>query len=369
MISRRDLLILGAAAATNSLVPRNALAQATSTLVEAAKAAGQSRVVMIGGGAGAYGKLMNELFFQPFTKETGIEVTTVQIGYGEAIPRLKAMAQVNNIEWDTMSLPFELALSSDFKPYFEDFGKTCEELPAVGMHGIEGSCFGTAVLWDPGGSVLTYVEREFPNGGPTNWSEFWDVDRFPGPRSLPNVGTPWEVLIAALVADGVARDKIFPLDLDRAFAKLDQLRPHISAWWTSGDQSQQLFRTGEVAASMLWSGRASSLKAEGVPIRFVWDGAMFVADVYGVLKGAANPLAAKSLLNFMYARPEAHAAFIEKMHYALPNKNAAALLDPDAASTLVTAPDNFSKVIKMDPDWLGANRDAVLQRWTTWISG
>ncbi|MBB6414157.1 transposase [Mesorhizobium sangaii] len=46
-----------------------------------------------------------------------------------------------------------------------------------------------------------------------------------------------------------------------------------------------------------------------------------------------------------------------------------ARLDPDLASTLVTAPDNLSKVVKMDPDWIAANRAAVMERWTTWISG
>ncbi|MCZ4093723.1 extracellular solute-binding protein [Sinorhizobium psoraleae] len=191
---------------------------------------------------------------------------------------------------------------------------------------------GSAVAWDQGGLVLAFDERAFPEGGPSNWVEFWDVERFPGPRALPNYGSPWEVLTAALIADGVPQDKLFPLDLDRAFKKLDELKPNIAVWWTGGDQSQQLFRSEEVVASAIWNGRASRLQAEGVPVRFTWDGASYEPMTYRLVKGGPNPLAAKALLDFLYTRPEAHAAFIKKMSYALPNKNAIALLDPTFAS-------------------------------------
>src|SRR3989442_1490871 len=43
----------------------------------------------------------------------------------------------------------------------------------------------------------------------------------------------------ALVADGVPPDKVFPMDVDRAFRKLDQIKPHVKVWWTQGNQSQQ----------------------------------------------------------------------------------------------------------------------------------
>ncbi|MDK1378280.1 MULTISPECIES: extracellular solute-binding protein [unclassified Sinorhizobium] len=366
MISRRSLLQMGAAAASSALVPNLAHSQSTSSLVQAAKTAGQNRVVIVMGG-GAFGKQMTDLFFDPFTKETGIEV--VRVDSSESISRLKAMTQMNIIEWDIIGMGNELALSSDVKTYLDELGNNCDALPNVRAEGIDGSCFGVGVLWDSGGAVLTYDERAFPEGGPANWAEFWDVERFPGPRSLPNHSAPWEVLVPAVLADGVPREKVFPLDLDRAFAKLDQLRPHIGVWWTSGDQSQQLLRSQEVVASILWSGRAARLKNEGVPIQFTWDGAPFTADVYSLIKGAPHPLAAKALLDFMYTRPEAHAAFIKEMFYATPNKRAQEHLDPAFASTLVTAPENFSKVIKFDPDWLASHRDEVIKRWTAWIGG
>ena len=44
----------------------------------------------------------------------------------------------------------------------------------------------------------------------------------------------------ALLADGVAPSKLFPLDLDRAFHKLDQIKPNVAVWWKTGDQSKTM---------------------------------------------------------------------------------------------------------------------------------
>ncbi|MER8996158.1 ABC transporter substrate-binding protein [Mesorhizobium sp. M0678] len=363
MINRRSILKMSGAAAVSSFVPHFAIAQ-SSSLVDAAKAAGQNQVV-ISSGSGVFGKMMNELFFQQFTKETGIRVIAVEADYA----RLKAMIQMNAVEWDIVYLPRELALGAEFKPHLEELGKNCEQLPNVSTEGVEGSCVGeVGVLWDQGGLVMTYDERAFPGGGPANWVDFWDVKRFPGPRSLPTDDSALEVLMVALIADGVPLEKLFPMDLDRAFKKLDELKPNIAVWWTSGDQSQQLFRSREVVASAMWNGRASRLQREGVPVRFTWDGATYESQTFCITKGAPNPLAAKALLNFVYTRPEAHAEFVKNMFYALPNKNAAAFLDPEFASTLVTASDNLSKVAIMDAEWIQANRAAVTERWTAWIS-
>ena len=88
-------------------------------------------------------------------------------------------------------------------------------------------------------TVLGYRKDAFPGGkGPQNWVDFWDAKKFPGPRTLRD--SPVDNLEFALMADGVAPDKLYPLDIDRAFKKLDAIKPHISVWWKTGAQSAQL---------------------------------------------------------------------------------------------------------------------------------
>ena len=49
------------------------------------------------------------------------------------------------------------------------------------------------------------------------------MKKFPGRRALRN--HPIATLEAALMADGVAPDKLYPLDVDRAFKKLEEIKP------------------------------------------------------------------------------------------------------------------------------------------------
>ena len=137
------------------------------------------------------------------------------------------------------------------------------------------------------GTALCYRSDKYPSGGPKSWADFWDVKKFPGARSLCLNDSP-RTLIFALLADGVPRDQLYPLDIDRAFKKLDQIKPHIKVWWREGTQSQQLIRDGEVDMMSIWNARASELKQQGVPVEVVWNGAVRSTSTWGVLKGAPN---------------------------------------------------------------------------------
>ncbi|MBB6414327.1 ABC transporter substrate-binding protein [Mesorhizobium sangaii] len=369
MPNRRQFIKSAAGLALMSSAPSlwasRAAAASDDELVAAAKAAGQMKVVVAIGG-GVYLDTLKELFFNPFTAETGIETAFVSGSYSERIASLRAMSETNTMQWDIVATTNDSVRAPELVNYTEDLGD-CTELSNVVSEGIDGSCLGNAVLFDAAGSVLAYDESAFPNGGMKSWADFWDVEAFPGPRALPNYGSPWYVLSAALLADGVEPKDVYPLDLDRAFKKLDELRPNIVAWWTSGDQSQQLFRTKEVVATMVWNGRAVKLREEGFPISIVWNGAMFDATALGVTKGAPHAIAAKALLNYLYTRPQAHAEHAKRLNYAPPNKHLGEFLDDDFESTLVTA--HLPTTVKSDPAWLAENRQKLIERWTVWISG
>ena len=121
------------------------------------------------------------------------------------------------------------------------------------------------------GTNLVYRKDRFPNGGPQNWADFWDVKRFPGPRCL--FDRSFTCLAFALLADGVPIDKLYPMDVDRAFRKMNEIKPHIKVWWREGAQSQQLIRDGEVVMIGMWSARAIDLIEDKVPLEIVWNGA------------------------------------------------------------------------------------------------
>ena len=136
-------------------------------------------------------------------------------------------------------------------------------------------------------SVLAYSQKKFSAGAaPQSWADFWDVKKFPGRRALRN--HPLATLEAALMADGVAPDKLYPLDVDRAFKKLEEIKPHITVWWTSGAQSAQLLNDGEVDMVMAWNGRVSALTKEGAKVAYTYNQGILQSTSLCILKDAPN---------------------------------------------------------------------------------
>jgi mannopine transport system substrate-binding protein len=371
-IGRRQLLTTSAGFATLTAAGGFSLSSPAwanvDALAERAVKAGE-REVVIAGGTGAYGELVKKSYYDPFTAATGIKVTNAGGSYGEKLARLKAMAAVNRVELDVASLSVD-SLTPEVASLFEDLGD-CASLPNVAANGVSGSCVRQGALFDISGGLLAYSRDAFPDGArqPKSWADFWSVKDFPGPRALPNMGTPWWVMIAALLADGVARKDLFPLDLDRAFRKLDEIKPHVTVWWRSGDQSQQIFRSKEVVMAMMFSGRATRLRLEeSLPINVVWNGAPLDAAFWGVCKGAPRPHAARALINFVYSRADLNAAFSTASFQAMPHKGAADLIAPDTFRLMATHPDNWPGVVPIDRNWLVANQDNAIRRWTEWLS-
>jgi putative spermidine/putrescine transport system substrate-binding protein len=93
--------------------------------------------------------------------------------------------------------------------------------------------------------VLAYRNDVFPGEkSPSSISDFWDIKKFPGRRSLEN--GPRDNLVFALIADGVLPSEVYPLTdekIQRAFKKLDEIKPHVSVWWAEARDSRKIFPT------------------------------------------------------------------------------------------------------------------------------
>lgn len=352
--NRRDALKLAAGI--------GALASASAFGGAAALAQEQELVIVATGGA--FEKSLREHFYEPFTKATGIKIRAVAASNAETWTKLRAMQQTGRVEWDIVtSYPEDLIAQAAL---LEPIG--CAKLSNLASQGVPGACDELGLLRTQGGVNIVYDKSKFPNGGPKTWAEFWDTKAFPGPRSFPNAGAPWWPLMAALQADGVPADKLFPLDLDRAFKKLDQIRDSVAVWWRTGDQSQQMFRSGEVTLGMIWSGRAFALKDGGMPIEVVWQGAAPNTALWSIAKGSKNVEASKKFLDFWLTRPEAHVPFANEVSFDTSNRLALEGLSAEARARRVTAPENAAKIAPMDAKWVADNRAMLIERWNRWLA-
>jgi putative spermidine/putrescine transport system substrate-binding protein len=320
----------------------------------------QTRTLRVNTYGGSWTAAQDVAMFKPFTAATGIAIKPVT---PVMFAKLRAQVQTGNYEWDVTSINLGEWTRADRAGLAEpiDWGVVKRDaLPpdVVASNGISGLIEGTN---------LVYRSDKFPpGGGPKSWADFWDVKRFPGPRSLCSRDST-RSLIFALIADGVPKDKLYPLDLERGFRKLDQIKPHIKVWWDGGNQSQQLLRDGEVHMMSMWNARLTELKREGVPVEIVWDGAYMVNSMWGVVKGTPNHKMAWEFIQFVM-QPGPQAEFSKHLFYGPTQPAALALMPPDIAREMPTWPANAALSVKQDAAWEGAHLDAIEERFNQWLA-
>lgn len=215
-------------------------------------------------------------------------------------------------------------------------------------------------------TVLGWRAAAYPDTKPEKWADMWDLKRFPGPRSLRR--SPVYSLEAALLADGVSPQALYPLDISRAFRKLKELKPHVLTWWNSGADSMQLLQGREVDMLGIWNGRVQSLIKTGAAVEFTYNQQMLLFDCWLVPKGAPNKDLAMQALAHMLT-PEAQARFPLLINYAPANEKAYAtgIIPPEVAANLPNSPQNAPKGFTLDAKWWATNLDEVTKQFDQFI--
>jgi putative spermidine/putrescine transport system substrate-binding protein len=206
-----------------------------------------------------------------------------------------------------------------------------------------------------------------PTAPPDTWQEWWDSDRFPGARTL--FKGAFGSFEFALLADGVGRDALYPLDLDRAIASLRSISGRIiDRWWESGLQPVSWLNSRRAEFASAWHYRVIAAQNEGQPVELVWNEGLLVADHWIVPPGAENADVAADFIAYA-SRAEVQASLAHLISLGPVNSGAFELLDPIELPKLPTAPDNLPSLVPQDVAWWVANRGAAEERFNSWLLG
>jgi putative spermidine/putrescine transport system substrate-binding protein len=218
---------------------------------------------------------------------------------------------------------------------------------------------------------LAYQKSKYGEA-PQTWADFWDVAKFPGRRAMNSQGL--YALEAALMADGVKPEEVYatlkaPGGVDRAFKKLEEIKPSVGVWWRSPADVMQLMRDGEVDMAVFPNGRAMSLAKEGADVGFVWNQAFL--DITGWLlpKNAGDPAAAMKLIDSALD-PVNQANFAVLSGYGPANPKAfdTGIISPELMAWMPTAPQNLALQVLVDPTWYAsAEATAAYERFGKFI--
>lgn len=317
-------------------------------------------VISFGGATQAAQK---KAYYDPFAAERGVQVIAGE--YNGEMARITAMVQAGNVTWDVVEVESPELVRGCEEGLFEKLdyskiGKPADFVPeAVTECGIGTFVWSTALAYN----ADTLKEA------PGSWADFWDVAKFPGKRGLRK-GAKY-TLEFALLSDGVAPQDVYrelasPAGVARAFARLDQLKPHI-VWWEAGAQPPQLLASGDLVMSSVYNGRIAAARREGRNLQIVWNGSIYDFDYWAIPKGSPNLDQAYQFIEYA-SRPAPQALMSAEVPYGPTHKAAVATMDPAIAATLPTAPANLVGAFATNTAFWVEYGEDLEQRFNAWAA-
>lgn len=314
---------------------------------------------------GLHVKAQTEAFYKPFEAQTKVKLMTGE--YNGEMAKVRSMVDAKNVSWNILQVETGDLYRGCSEGLFEqiDWSKLNIGKESDYVEGSLSDCGAGFFIWSV---VLAYDADKFKTP-PKDWKDFWDVKKFPGKRALRK--NPILALEAALLADGVEPTDIYtvlatPEGVDRAFKKLDEIKPYIQ-WWESGSQPMQWLISGNVVMTSAYNGRVYDAQKEGKPVGIVWNDSFYDMDSFAIVKGTKNKESAERFIELVM-RPENQKIYSEVAGYGFSNQKTAALLDKKTLDHLSTAPEHMKNAHKLDPDFWIDHGEILQQRFNIWAS-
>jgi putative spermidine/putrescine transport system substrate-binding protein len=321
----------------------------------------QGRTLTVAAWGGEYQEAQEIAFFEPFAEATGVRVQIKRAELGE----VRSQVEDESVAWDVLTVQMEDVLALARDQYLEpidyqvvDRSNLFAEEIAL-QYGV-GAAYSSTVMVYPAGT----------SNAPQDWTDFWEVPPLvPGEELDPMAArslrrSPVGTLEFALLADGVAPDALYPLDVERAFASLDRIRDHVIIWWEESKEPIELVAVGQTGMASAWYARLWQLDMIDT-VRVQWFGGMLTADAWVVPKGAPNADIAMDFINYA-TRAVPSANFARLVPYGPVNRDAFGLLRPDRVAVLPSAPTNKAVQFLQNWNYWVDNRDALTERFEDW---
>lgn len=311
---------------------------------------------------GAYQAAQSQAYMKPFAAQTGIKVIEGDYNGDYGILYQRAIAPRG--AWDVVSVEAAPTARGAKEGIFLEIPnavyKGLNLLPqAKGKYAAGHLIFST---------ILAYSTMAFPNKdkAPKSWSDFWDVNKFPGKRALRN--NPRGTLEIAILASGIDPAHLYPLDVDLAFRQLDKIRADL-LFWESGAQPTQLLANGNVVMTSVYNGRVWDAKAkDGLAADWSWNQGLMETEYWAIPKNTSHPREALDFIAFSLATPQ-QAFFANEIAYGPTNLDALPLVKKKILEALPNSEKALPLQIPVNSQWWAENEASVGARWERWKNG
>jgi putative spermidine/putrescine transport system substrate-binding protein len=303
---------------------------------------------------------MQKAFVEPYlAKFPGRKV--VIDGSGASSAAIRLMVESGKITWDVMDRNLHTALELGRLGLLEKIDYTKVDRSKVRPEHSNDWGIGNYIY----AHVMVYNTKKWGGDLPKTWAEVWDLKRFPGKRAFRR--TIDGVLESALLADGVAPDKLYPIDMKRSLASLRKIKDD-TIFYNSLADGQAAFRDGEADVGLLLNTRAQPLKRDtkGV-VDYGWNQGFVWTATWMVPKGATGGGAIWDFIASTQA-PEGQIELLKILGNGPVNPAASAMLGDDLKALDPGQPDNYARMIPGGVAWYAENATAATQDFLDAIS-
>ncbi len=306
---------------------------------------------------------VEQAWLTPYSTESGVKVVPDQ---PTDYARIQQMVEAGNVTWDVAQVGADFGL--DTSDVLEPIDCTIVPCSDFTTDGFTAKKYGVPEMIFS--AVIAYNTKAFSaDTAPQSWKDFFDAKNFPGKRAILKepAGGMNGIIEAALLADGVPSDKLYPLDVERALKKLDTIRTD-TVFYETNQQCVELLRDGEAAMGNCLNGRVSNFQDQGAPIAISWDGQILFGDYLVVPKGSKNVAGAMKVIAYITSAQH-NADLSTYIPYGPANPLAADKVTGKNKDRVPSAHySDGSGPVASDQSWWTKNIDTFNVTWTQWLT-
>lgn len=170
------------------------------------------------------------------------------------------------------------------------------------------------------GTTGLLYNREATPSAPADWDFLWE-NQDALSRRITLIDDMRETLGATLKSLGYSYNSNNPAEIEAAYDRLLELRPHIAAFKTTGFENELL--GGDLSVSMAYSSDAIALTLEDDRMEYIIpaSGSSLWTDTLAIPATAPNVAAAYQWISFIL-EPEVASAAVERLFFATANQAA-----------------------------------------------
>jgi len=326
--------------------------------------------------AGSYGHAQASALLRPFADASGADVRIADYDGGTA--DLARQVAVKSYAWDVIDLELPDAVAACRQGLLEPIDAGALPLGPDGapaardfVAGAIGPCWVGSVVYS---QLIGFDPRRFAGAEPSRLEDFFDLQKFPGPRALKRSSGKLN-LEMALLADGVAPGEVYavlstPQGVARALAKLDTIKSAL-VWSGSDDPPAKMLADGRAAFATLLNGDVFDAAMRGAAPGVIWDRQLYELDVFAVLKGDPKRTLAMDFIRFA-TQATSLGAVASWVPYGPARRSALPYVTDNPELGVAMTPfeptAHFAAAFAVDDEWWRLHGEDIAARWQAWLA-